>query len=57
MTSKLFSELGLSPELLKAVDKLGYRAEGGSAQRLLDLVKAERAFFTEAAKISNYEPH
>ncbi len=24
MTSKLFSELGLSPELLKAVDKLGY---------------------------------
>ncbi len=24
MTSKLFSELGLSPELIKAVDKLGY---------------------------------
>jgi ATP-dependent RNA helicase DeaD len=24
MTSKLFSELGLSPELLKAIDKLGY---------------------------------
>ena len=24
MTSKLFSELGLSPELLKAVEKLGY---------------------------------
>jgi ATP-dependent RNA helicase DeaD len=24
MTSKLFSELGLSPEILKAVDKLGF---------------------------------
>ena len=24
MTSKLFSELGLSPELLKAIDKLGF---------------------------------
>src|SRR6266498_3682889 len=24
MTTKLFSELGLSPELLKAIDKLGY---------------------------------
>ena len=24
MTTKLFSELGLSPELLKAIDKLGF---------------------------------
>jgi ATP-dependent RNA helicase DeaD len=24
MTSKLFSELGLSPALLKAIDRLGY---------------------------------
>ena len=24
MTPKLFTELGLSPELLKAIDKLGY---------------------------------
>lgn len=24
MTPKLFSELGLSPELLKAIDKLGF---------------------------------
>jgi len=34
MTSKLFSELGLSPALLKAIDRLGYEKAPQSSPKL-----------------------
>jgi tripartite-type tricarboxylate transporter receptor subunit TctC len=44
------------PATVKTVAAIGYRAEAGTAAQLLERVKSERAFFTEAAKLSNYEP-
>ena len=44
------------PVTIKTVAAIGYRADAGTATQLLERVKSERAFFTEAAKLSNYEP-
>jgi len=40
MTSKLFSELGLSPGLLKAIDRLGYEKAAPIQSEAIPMIMA-----------------
>jgi hypothetical protein len=49
MTSKLFSELGLSPALLKAIDRLGYEK---AAPIQSEAIPSSRTLFSNKGSIS-----